>query len=111
MNRRSVVAALLPQIDSAILVAALLATIFLAMLNLALVPIGPKLFRASTVTAYPGCPEVVLDDIDGDGDLDVLVGGGLWLNDGDGKFCAFGHEQGAMDRYEAPSPKSPRQNE
>ena len=51
---------------------------------------GEGIFSESTQTMPPSLANSSLGDIDGDGDLDVWITGGVWINDGNGHFTQTG---------------------
>ena len=76
------------------LVVAILATLFVGALNLILLAVRPHVSFLPPVSGRPTCHVAALGDLDGDGDLDALLGYRtaieIWRNDGQAGFHDHG---------------------
>lgn len=80
-------------------------TLLLGLFNLALVVLHGQVFRVLDTPDEPRFRVVALGDVDGDGDLDALLGtqevNKIWLNDGQGNFQWNGQRLGVAGDHVA----------
>ena len=78
-------------VETSVLFLAILTTVLLGLVTLSLPIVYPLQWQPTPPIAEGrGGGNVVLGDLDQDGDLDAVVGNGVWINEGRGWFKATG---------------------